>query len=303
VPSPTAIYKTRVPNRYRRRVTEARVTVRHRLDAERPLPGLLVIGAQRAGTSSLYKYLEGHPLLLASLRKETEYFSGHYRRGEAWYRAHFASRARHALLARRHGRPAIAFEATPYYLFHPLAPERAAALTPGAKLVVLLRDPVERAWSHYQHEARRGQEPLSFADALAAEPERLAVEEQRLADDPLSKGVRLNRYSYAAKGRYAEQLERWLAHFPRSQLLVLRTEDLFATPRQVLGEIQRFLDVPEWYPAEFENHSYPTAVPERSPVPDEVRERLVAEYAPHNRRLYELVGRDFGWDEGAPNTV
>ena len=299
----TAIYKTRVPPRYQKKVTEARVAARHRVDGDRPLPGLLVIGAQRAGTSSLYKYLEGHPLLLASLRKETEYFSGKYSRGEAWYRAHFAARARHALLTRRHGRPPIAFEATPLYLFHPLAPMRAAALVPEAKLVALLRDPVDRAWSHYHHEHRRGREPLSFEDALAAEPDRLAVEELKLAEDPDAKSVKLNRYSYAAKGRYAEQLERWLQHFPRRQLLVLRTEDLFADPRQVFGEILRFLDLPEWYPAEFDNHSYAMRPPERSPVPDAVRERLAAEYAPHNRRLAELVGRDFGWDEGAPSTV
>jgi hypothetical protein len=299
----TAIYKTRVPHRYRKRVTEARVAARHRLDPRRPLPGLLVIGAQRAGTSSLYKYLEGHPLLLASLRKETGYLSRHYARGEAWYRAHFASRARHAVLTRRHGRPPIGFEATPYYLFHPLAPERAAQLVPEARLVVLVRDPVERAWSHYHHEARRGREELSFTDAIEAEPARLADEERRLAEDPLAKTLRLNRYSYLAKGRYAEQLERWLEHYPRRQLLVLRTEDLFATPRLVLAELYRFLDLPEWYPAEFENHSYAMRPPERSPVPDAVRERLAAEYAPHNRRLYELVGRDFGWDEGAPSTV
>jgi hypothetical protein len=303
MPSPTAIYKTVVPHPYRRKVTRARVAVRRRLDPKRPLPGLLVIGAQRAGTSSLYKYLEGHPLLLAALRKETRYFSGNYGRGEDWYRAHFASRARHALLSRRHGRPPVGFEATPAYLFHPLAPERAARLVPGAKLVVLLRDPVERAWSHYHHVARRRREELSFTDAVAAEPARLALEAERLAADPLAETRLLNRYGYIAKGRYAEQIERWLQHYPRTQLLVLRTEDLFARPRMVLGDLYRFLGLPEWYPAEFGNHSYVITTPSRSPVPEDVRERLGAEYAPHNRRLYELVGRDFGWDEGAPSTM
>jgi hypothetical protein len=303
MPNPVTIWKTRVPLQHQRTLAYARVAVRRRVDPKRPLPGLLVIGAQRSGTSSLYKYLEEHPLLLASLRKETDFFSKYYRRGDAWYRAHFASRAQHARLARQHGRDPVAFEATPYYLFHPLAPERAARLTPGARLVALLRDPVERAWSHYQHECRRGRETLSFEDALAAEPERLAQEERHLADDPLYPGDLLNNQSYAAKGRYAEQIERWLHHFPREQLLVLRTEDLFNAPQAAYSEILRFVGLPDWSPPEFENHSYPGGRPPQSSVPPAARNRLAAEYASHNRRLSDLVGRDFGWDDATSSTA
>ena len=291
------LWKRWVPREHQQRVVEARVAARRRTDPRRPLPDFLVIGAQRSGTSSLYKYLEQHPCVLSSLRKETEYLSARWSRGEAWYRAHFPSRARRWAEARRRGFDVLAFEASPNYLFHPLAPERAAVLVPDAKLVVLLRNPVDRAFSHHQHEVRAGRETLPFVEALEQEADRLAGEEERMRAEPGYRSLPWERHSYQARGRYAEQLERWLAAFPSAQLLVLRSEDLYSDPAATYAELLSFLGLPDWQPPAFRNHSYSGAAPEPAEdFPPSVRRRLEDAFAVPNRRLSSLLGRDFGWE-------
>ena len=152
------------PVRYRARVLTA---------PARALPDFVILGAQKAGTTSLYAYLCAHPDVRAAARKEVHYFDLNYARGATWYRSMFPLAAGLAR-ERRGGRRVLVGEASPYYLFYPLAAERAGAVVPSAQLIVLLRDPVERAWSHYRHEVKAGREPLEFEAALAAEPTRLA---------------------------------------------------------------------------------------------------------------------------------
>ena len=190
-----------------------------------------MIGAQKAGTTALYAYLRWHPGITGPSWKEVSFFDRHWWRGEAWYRGQFPLRAGERLVG----------EASPSYLFHPLAPERARSLVPDARLVALLRDPVDRAYSQYQHEVALGREPLSFEDALAAEDERLRGEVERLVADPRAFSRAWWDHSYASRGRYAEQLERWLAVFPREQLLVVRTEDLGERPAETYASILSFL--------------------------------------------------------------
>jgi hypothetical protein len=279
-----------VPRRQRRRFASARVGARSRVPVPRVLPDALVIGAQRAGTSSLYKYLEAHPQLMPSIRKETEYFTFWFDKGERWYRSHFPTELRMAA-ARRGGRKAASFEATPYYLFHPLAPPRAAGVVPEARLVAVLRNPVERAFSHWQHEVRGGRESLSFEAALEAEPERTAAEEQRLLDDPTYRSNRHHRFSYVGRGRYAIQLERWLDHFPRAQLLVIRSEDLYQDPSPVFLRIVEHMGVDAWEPPEFRNHSYDGVRPEAGPpMSASTRRQLEATFEADNRQLASLLG-------------
>ena len=201
--------------------------------------------------------------------------------GTAWYRGQFP--------LRNDGR--IAGEASPGYLFHPLAPERVRETVPDAKLIVLLRDPVDRALSHYHHEAALGREPLSFEDAIDAEPERTRGEEERLAREPGYFSHAWWNYTYRARGLYADQLERWLAVFPREQLLVVPSDDLSADPGAAYASVLAFLGAAphrlDSYPRVFERQYEPMA--------PETRAKLAAEFAEPNRRLYELLGRDFGW--------
>ncbi len=251
--------------------------------SRRPLPDFLIIGAQKAGTTSLHEYLCEHPLVSSSTVKEVHYFDLAYARGSGWYRAHFH-------LPRRAG--GIAGEASPYYLFHPLVPARVAGDLPRARLIVLLRNPIERAYSQHNHERALGFETLGFEQAIGREPERLRGEEERIARVPGYASFAHQHHSYLARGRYAHQLERWFSRVERERMLVLSAEELFERPAEVVLEAQRFLGLEALPPADL------TARNARSyaPLDDAVRARLRDAFRADNERLYELLGRDFGWD-------
>jgi hypothetical protein len=247
----------------------------------RPLPNFLIIGAQKAGTTALYAYLRWHPAIGGPFWKEVSFFDRHWARGEAWYRGQFP--------LRRHGR--LAGEASPSYVFHPLAPDRVASLVPDVKLIVLLREPGERAYSHYQHEVALGREPLSFEDALGAEDERLRGEVERLSADPKAFSFAWWNHTYASRGLYADQLELWFELFPREQVLALTTDELGARPAETYATVLSFLGASphalDSYPRVFDR-DYP-------PMREETRTALTARFAEPNRRLEELLGRPLGW--------
>ena len=269
--------RSRVPLEWRHRLARARLRYRVPTGRWRALPDALVIGAQRAGTSSLYRYLGAHPGVAPSFRKEVEYFSRYEARGEDWYRAHFELRA-----GRRH----LRFEATPDYLFHPLAADRAASLVPQAKLVVLLRDPAERAWSHYRHMVRLGYETLDFAAALAAEEDRCGPDLAALAADPDHDPKALLRYSYVARGHYAGQLARWYARYPRDQVLVLPSTRLFDRPAAAYAEVLSFLGLAPWSPPAFRNASAVPGAPDPAPIDPNARRRLDTAFAADDPTLW-----------------
>jgi len=246
----------------------------------RALPDFLILGAQKAGTTALYAYLRWHPQITGPSFKEVSFFDRHYARGERWYRAH---------LPIRRGR--IVGEASPSYLFHPLAPERVARMLPDARLIALLREPVGRAFSHYQHEVALGRESLPFEDAVAQEGERMQGEVERMLRDPTYFSHAWWNYTYVARGRYAEQLERWFAAFPREQVLVLLTDELAADTPGTYRRVLDFLGVEphalESFPRIFERD-----YGEMEPA---TRAGLEQEFAEPNRRLAELLGRELPW--------
>jgi hypothetical protein len=183
-------------------------------------------------------------------------------------------------------------EASPSYLFHPLAPERARVLVPDAKLIALVRNPVDRAYSQYQHEVALGREPLSFEDALAAEEERTRGEADRLVADPRAFSRAWWDHTYAARGHYADQLERWLAVYPREQLLVVSTDDLGEKPAETYTSILAFLGA-----AQHQLEDYPRVFDrDYEPMRAETRAALTAAFDEPNRRLEALLGRSLGWD-------
>ena len=249
----------------------------------RPLPDFLVVGAQKAGTTALYEYLRRHPQISGPSWKEVSFFDRHWARGESWYRGNFPN------VARTRGKHVG--EASPSYVFHPLAPQRVEEVVPEARLIVLVRNPVDRALSQYNHEVALGREPLPFEEALDAEEERLRGEQERMAADPRYFSREWWSHTYKARGRYAEQLERWLAVFPREQLLVLPSDDLGSDPARAHAQVLEFLGASpqrlDSYPRVYER--------EYEPMKPETRERLAAEFEEPNRRLYELLGRDLGW--------
>ena len=269
--------------RQRARVMSAPVRVR---------PNFLIIGALKAGTTSLHRYLSDHPAVHCSSRKEVHYFSLGYPLGERWYLSHFPLETLAATTRLRHGVRLAVGEATPAYLFDPRSPGRVHAFEPRMKLIVVLRDPVERAYSHFQMERETRDETRSFEDALAWEEAELMPELERWVADPTYESpLPLFGRSYVARGCYAEHLERWLALFPREQLLVLMSDELLDDPARALSRVEQFLEVPEWQPPSYpqENvRAYP-------PMSRATYDHLRRVFEPQDRRLEELLGLQLSW--------
>jgi hypothetical protein len=196
------------------------------------LPQFLGLGAQKAGTTSLHHMLAGHPDVFLPPAKELQFFSLHHRQGPEWYQAQF-----------EHAQPGqVCGEISPYYLFHPLVPQRIRALLPHARCIALLRDPVERCLSHYFHACRLGFETLPLAQALAAESQRLEHALERLSHGE-GRDQAHQELSYLSRSRYEQQLQRYEPWRSQGRLLLLRSEDLFANPTGSWERIQVFLEL------------------------------------------------------------
>ncbi|MEJ7803152.1 MAG: sulfotransferase [Candidatus Limnocylindria bacterium] len=252
----------------------------------RGLPDFLVIGAQKAGSTSLYRYLTSHPCIRMPRRKEVHFFDHAYGKGERWYRAQFPMRLRSSSNW-------LTGEASPYYLFHPHAPQRAARVLPHAKLIVVLRNPVDRAWSHYQHVFARGYESLSFESALEREAALIPVEERKMMAMPKYRSLAHERYSYLARGRYFSQLTLWLASFSRDQLFVLTSEQMFRSPSAALADCFSFLGLS---PVAIDSNEVFKSGVYGDQMEPATRARLIEYFRPHNRHLEQLLGMALDWD-------
>ena len=190
-------------------------------------------------------------------------------------------------------------EASPYYLSHPLASERIAQTCPNVRLIVLLRNPVARAYSHYWHQVRRGNEKLSFEQALDREDARLEGEVARVRANPEYCSLHLQRHSYQYRGRYALHLSDWFRYFSRGQMLVLRSKDYFSEPLSVLDRVLTFLGVRPLADVGGNRGHYiihANRAPKVPPMLPETRARLADAFRPHNRALEAMLGYKMGWD-------
>ena len=272
-------------------MSRAAMRVRSATRRLRALPNFIVIGGQRCGSTSLHTILGGHPQVLEASHKELHFFDNNHLRGLDFYRRLFPLREHMAVRGRRLGAPVVTGEASPYYIFHPAVPARVAAALPDVKLVAVLRDPVDRAHSHYQLAVRGGKEALGFSLALDAEPGRLEGEEERLLADPSYISEPHRRHSYMARGIYVDQLRRWHEYFPREQVLVIRSEDLFTDTETVYGQVSDFLGLQRHRRGFFESRNRVSY----DRMAAATRQRLRDHFAEPNQRLYEYLGRDLGW--------
>jgi hypothetical protein len=243
--------------------------------------GVFVAGVQKGGTSALHAYLAGHPDLCPPPRKELHFFDDETR---DW---RWPCRADLDAAAPGDGR--LRFEATPISLFWPGALERLAGYNPWARLILLFRCPVQRAWSHWCMEYARGVEHLPFATAIRGE-------RQRLRDEHSWRS-----FSYVERGRYGAQLAHALALFPRRQMLFLRSQDLAAQPWATLGRVSAFLGIAPFGPVA------PLRVNQRPgrtwpALPDDADRRLIMdELGEDLARFARLSGVDVaGWGQGLP---
>jgi hypothetical protein len=266
-----------------------------RLTAQRRmLPSFLICGGQRCGTTSLYRALSAHPAILkAVLHKGVHYFDVGYDRGLRWYRGHFPTQRAADRISERLGVPVQTFESSPYYMYHPHAVGRIAADLPDVRLVVLVRDPVERAYSQHAHEVARGFEvEPDFARALALEPSRLRGVAERMRLDPYHYSFAHQHHAYRARGEYVTYLERLAAAVGRERVHVVDSGRFFTEPEPVYDGILDFLGLPGGGYPEFARYN---ARPRPAPMADAVRADLAAHYAPYDARLAKWLGRTPSW--------
>jgi len=263
----------------------------------RGLPGFVIVGAQKAGTRFLQEHLEGHPNIRFGkplgkkrgcwkLRNEIHYFDRHHDRGLEWYRSHFLKAPLEVL--RNEG---ILFgEKTPCYLCEPKTPERMHRALPDVKLLVLLRNPVSRAYSQYRMTVRKAQEDRPFDEVVRRERDR-AGRESSEDQDPAGGGID-SWGNCIARGIYAPQIERWFRYFPRESFKIIQSEKMFECPQRIHRKVLAFLELPAWEPEVFVNWK------ERGhpPMPARIGRTLREFYRPYNQALYQLLGEDYHWD-------
>jgi hypothetical protein len=268
-------------------VTAGRLTSRARV-----LPNLLIVGSQRCGTTTLYRTLTQHPAVAkAVLHKGVHYFDVGYDHDLSWYRAHFPLRATLAARERRVGVPPVVLESSPYYMFHPLAPERIARDLPETRVIALVRDPVERAYSAHSHELARGFETEPFERALELEESRLAGEVDRMRANPGYESHAHRHNAYLLRGQYVEQLEELERTLGRERLLVLDSQEFWDVPERAYASVLDFLGLPALGQPVFEQHN----ARRRAPMSDALRQRLDEHFAPFDERLAKWWGQTPSW--------
>ncbi|OCR00433.1 molybdenum ABC transporter substrate-binding protein [Oscillatoriales cyanobacterium USR001] len=242
-------------------------------------PDFIIIGSPRCGTTSLYRYLTFHPQILSAAEKEICFFSKHFHLGMAWYYAHFFPKIdAHNLLTG---------EATPTYFNYPLADRRLHQLLPEIKLILILRNPVVRAFSHYQMWVRRGTEKRSFEEAMQAEMGIMA----KATETDLASGIYWKQCEYLDKSLYVYSIRRWMKLFPKKQFLILQSEDFYANPAVILQEVFAFLGLPDYQISYYEKYNAGAY----QPAIDATIQQLTEFFQPHNYKLEEELGRKFNW--------
>jgi len=258
----------------------------------RALPDLVLVGVQRSGTTALTEALYRlSNVERPRLGKGSHYFSYNYHRGWPWFQSQFPTSIAAAAVERFKGRPLFCFDACPYYLFHPFAVERMAQALPEVKVLVMLRDPVRRAESHYHHSVTHGHEELDFEEAVAAESKRLAGEDERMQQDWTYWSHGHEHHSYISKGMYADQLERLFRFYPTDQVKVLQSEAFYRNADTVLAEVTDWLNLPAVTldPADDRNAN------QYKPMDEKIRASLTEIYREPNERLFALLGTRYDW--------
>ncbi len=254
------------------------------------LPDFVVIGTAKGGTSYFYHLLTQHPYVERAAAKELHFFDSHFDEGVEWYRRCFPAPRL------QDGRRVITGEATPC-LGDPYVPERMARVIPQVRLIALLRNPIDRVYSMYHHRVRHGWETRTLEEAIEAEEAQMFEAPRDILGDA--------RWKYLAKSVYVDQLLRWAEFFPREQMLVLKSEDFFERPVESLEPVLAFLGLPDWEPeipefrVEGDKDEYERIKRNKGTYEEGMdpltRRRLEEYFEPHNRRLYDFLGTDFGW--------
>lgn len=257
------------------------------------LPDFLIIGSQKCGTTSLYNYLASHPCIYPTSKKEIGFFDRGSNNGITWYKSHFPSLFYKFYVKNISERKYfLTGEASTGYVLYPHALRRISATLPNVKLILVLRNPVDRAYSHYQHTCRIGKENLPFEIAIQREEERVASDWDNLRTESKFFSANIYLYSYCYIGKYFEQVKELYKLFSKENILILRSEELFEIPKDVLNQTYRFLNIPNYdirHYKRYNSYSY-------KKMDSKIRKDLNTYFKPYNENLFELLGVKSFWD-------
>ncbi len=256
-------------------------------------PTFLIIGAAKCGTSSLYDYLMLHPCVGNSLTKQIHFFDRYYDRQISWYKVCFPFVWKKFMIEKIKHKNFATGEATAHYMTHPLAAKRAYEVVPNAKIIVMLRNPVDRAYSHYQMEKANKKEELTFEEAIEKEPERIRGEFEEMLHNKNNSGRNYPHRAYIKSGEYMEQIKPWLELYPKENFMFIKSEEFNKNTSLVYNEVLKFLRL---HPFELKKYEKIRKREYEKMNPD-IRKKLIEYFKPHNEELYELLGKNFQWNK------
>ncbi len=261
-------------------------------------PNFIIIGAGKSGTSSLYGYICDHPQVISSLKKELRFFNykPNFHKGINWYLSHFPPIPK--------GKNLITGEATPGY-FGSDVQESISSRFPNIKLIVIIRNPVDRAFSQYNHWVRNGIECRSFQEAVTSEIEKLEkvfykidilelenIEKVKEICHQVRKGNSKEKTGYLWEGLYIYFLQKWTHYFSKEQLLVLKSEDFYARPEIEMKKVFTFLGLPDYRLPQYKKYN----AGKYSSIDEQLYVRISEFFQPHNQRLEEYLNEKFNWN-------
>jgi hypothetical protein len=258
------------------------------------LPDFIIFGVSRSGTTSLYQYLSQHPNMEPSVVKEPRFFDMYFDRGINWYRMNFPSKWQKFIFTKLKHKKFITGEASGAYLQNPHAPKRIHDLNPNMKLILLLRNPVDRAFSHYIRKMKNGSEKLSFEEVTEKEKTRIEGEQEKMEKNEKYYSPIYHSLAYITTGLYAMRLKRWLKYFSMKQILVLENGEFLRDPEKVYNQAVEFLGLPKWNLPNYKKFSKQRLSVDMNP---KTREQLLEYCKPFNEELYSLIGKRFDWDK------
>lgn len=259
---------------------------RYPLNFLRKKPSFFIIGTQKAGTSSVLSYLVQHPSVIPPIIKELHYFNMNYCRGAQYF---------HSLFRINVSARAITGEATPDYIDFPLTPLRLQRYSQDLKLIVVLRDPVQRAFSHFSfvQSYDKYESSISFEKGLLLENDRLRQAFSQLENDPAASARAISNYGYVYKGEYVTHIKKWLDYFDRSKILILCFSELKNNPQEIMRKVCIHLEIDESYIFNFsKTHNKTKYSREMQSV---TKDRLIDHFSPYNAELFQLIGQEFEW--------
>ena len=248
----------------------------------RTLPDFIIFGESKCGTNSLSANLIEHPKI-PPFSRSIHFFDAAFDNGVGWYKQYFPTKWKK--------KDQLTGECTPY-LHYPHSAKRVFSVVPNVKLIAILRNPIDRAYSNWKMETTFGYENLPFAEGVKEEENRIGKEIEKILENESYWSLPLFRYSYLERGKYAKNLKSWFEIFPKEQILIISSEDFDSKPQETVNNIFQFLNLPIHTIRNLEKKNV-RILPKMT---KQTRDELIEFFKPHNERLFKMINKKFDWD-------